>query len=73
MRGLPAFSQAATAHPAPKTSRNPPMSSTFGSTYIKVTRPIAPPTDAPPKRRIAFWLLAPTVESATTKTVMTHV
>ena len=49
------------------------MSSTLGRTYTKAKRPMAPPTAAPPKRRIPFWLLAPIVDSATTKTVMTQV
>src|SRR5262249_39773294 len=53
--------------PAPKTSQNPPRPWTLGKAYTRASRPIRPPTAAPPKRRSPFWLLDPMVESEMTK------
>ena len=53
--------------------RTHPASRTWGRTYIKARIPIAPPAAAPANRRIPFCVLAPTVDSDTTKQVITEV
>ena len=64
---------AASAVPIAKTSQNPPSLSIFGNAYTSAIKPIRPPTAAPPKRSSPFWLLAPMVDSDTTKQVITEV
>ena len=61
-RGLPKFTQAATAVPAAKTPQNPPRVSTCGQDVHQGEIPMRPPTAAPPNRRIPFCALAPTVD-----------